>query len=112
MTSKERIDIKHKILDTIKEIRVEIELMQDGYRPVAPDNAIGRLSRMEAIGSKAISDSVLKDKTVTLQRLEFALSNVDSSRYGICAKCDKEISVPRLMAIPYATLCINCAQKK
>jgi len=112
MTLKERVDIKNKILETIKELSVEIELMQDGNKPIAPDNAYGRLSRMEAIGSKAISDAAFSDMKVTLQRLKFALSNIESNRYGICNKCKQDISVPRLMAVPYATLCINCAQKR
>lgn len=112
MTEKEKVEIKNIIIDKIKELREEIESMENNSGPVAPDNAIGRLSRMEAIGSKAISDAGLSDKKVTLQRLEYALSNCDSGRYGICTKCSNEISYARLMAVPYAALCINCAQKR
>ncbi|HSL89830.1 MAG TPA: TraR/DksA C4-type zinc finger protein [Ignavibacteriaceae bacterium] len=67
---------------------------------------------MEAIGSKAIFDSALRDKKVTLQRFEYALSNCESTRYGICTKFDQEISFASLMAVPYTILCINCAQKR
>lgn len=112
MTEKERSDIKQKIVEKLNELSEEIELMEKDNNPIAPDNAIGRLSRMEAIGSKAIADAGLRDKKVTLQRLEYALSNCDSNRYGICTKCSKEISFARLIAVPYAALCINCAQKR
>jgi len=112
MTDKEIITIKEKIVETIKELKSEIELMENEAKPIAPDSAYGRLSRMEAINSKAIFDSALRDKKVTLQRLEYALSNCESTRYGICTKCNKEISFARLMAVPYTVLCINCAQKR
>lgn len=112
MTDKEKEDIKRKIMESIKELRVEVERQESDYKPVAPDNAYGRLSRMEAIGSKAISDARLHDKIVTLQRLEYALSNCDSGRFGICTKCNNEILFARVMAVPYAALCINCAQKR
>lgn len=112
MTEKERLDIKQKIVEKLNELSEEIELMEKDNKPIAPDNAIGRLSRMEAIGSKAIADAGLRDKKVTKQRLEYALSTCYSNRYGICANCSNEISIARLMAIPYATHCIKCAQKR
>jgi DnaK suppressor protein len=83
--------------------------METENKPIAPDNAYGRLSRMEAIGSKAISDAALGDKKITLQRLEYALSNCDLERYGFCSRCNQLIGFARLMAVPYAALCINCA---
>jgi DnaK suppressor protein len=112
MTEKERAAIKRNIVIRIKKLKSEIELMEQENNPVAQDNAYGRLSRMEAIGSKAISDAALRDKKITLQRLDYALSNCESNRYGICTKCKEKIPYARLMAIPYATLCINCAQKR
>lgn len=99
-------------METIKELRLEIELMESGNKPVAPDNAYGRLLRMEAINSKAFSESALRDKKVTLQKLEYALSNCDSKIFGICTKCNNEISITRLMVILNAALCINCSQKR
>lgn len=80
-------------------------------RFVAPDNAIGRLSRMEAISSKAISNAALHDKKTTMQRLEYALSSIESENFGICTRCNNEITYQRLLAIPYVTLCIKCAQR-
>ncbi|MDZ7626393.1 MAG: TraR/DksA C4-type zinc finger protein, partial [Ignavibacteriaceae bacterium] len=112
MTEKERRELKQSIIEKIKELKEKIDLMEKENKPVAPDNAYGRLSRMEAIGSKAISDAALGDMKVTLQRLGYALTICDSPGYGTCTKCNQEIMFARLMAIPYATLCINCAQKR
>lgn len=111
MTGKERIEIKQLIIERIKELREEVEQMEADLKPVAPDNAYGRLSRMEAISSKAISDSAMRDKSMTLRRLLYALSISDNEGYGICSKCGEGISYARLTAVPYAALCIKCAQR-
>jgi DnaK suppressor protein len=96
-------------MEKINELEEVIMQMEEDYKPVAPDNAYGRLSRMEAISSKVISDAALQDKQTSLHRLQYALSICDPSGYGTCSKCNKEISYARLKAIPYAILCINCA---
>jgi DnaK suppressor protein len=43
-----------------------------------------------------------------LTQVEAALQRLDEGTYGICARCDREISTARLEALPYATLCITC----
>lgn len=37
-----------------------------------------------------------------------ALENMENGSYGICADCSEPISIGRLKAKPYATLCIDC----
>ncbi len=109
MKAEEKKLIREIIEEKIIELNETITSLEEESQPVAPDNAYGRLSRMEAIASKAISDSGLQDKKATLQRLNFALSIIDSDNYGLCHKCHKEISFNRMIAIPYALHCINCA---
>ena len=43
-----------------------------------------------------------------LAMIDRALERVTRGTYGLCVKCGKEIPEPRLEAIPYAALCINC----
>jgi DnaK suppressor protein len=65
---------------------------------------------MDAINNKSITDAAFRDKTTTMERLKFALSRIDSEEFGKCQKCGDEIAIKRLMSLPYAPLCINCAQ--
>jgi RNA polymerase-binding transcription factor DksA len=37
-----------------------------------------------------------------------ALSRIKDGRYGTCAKCEEPIGRERLMAVPYASLCLDC----
>ena len=41
-----------------------------------------------------------------------ALKRLDSGNYGECAECGEDIDERRLEAVPYATLCITCANAR
>lgn len=41
-----------------------------------------------------------------------ALANLDAGRYGVCVRCDRPIAPGRLEALPTATRCVRCADKR
>lgn len=43
-----------------------------------------------------------------LQKVNKALERIEKGTYGICSKCNEEISKERLEAAPEAELCMNC----
>ncbi len=48
----------------------------------------------------------------SLAHLERALARLNAGQYGICESCGAQIDPARLEAIPYATLCVRCQQRK
>ena len=46
-----------------------------------------------------------------LYHLDKALERIESSTYGKCRLCGKNVSIERLKAVPHATLCIKCKSK-
>jgi DnaK suppressor protein len=99
--------IKKKIANLQKDIVSYKELT----KPVSPDNAIGRLSRMEAINSKSINEAALREAKYTLAKLERALKTIDDSDFGLCMECEEPIPLGRLMILPETDLCVACAEK-
>ena len=75
---------------------------------------------MEGMDSKDIADIASDDidrkmieaiGTQELKRLkliESALSRIKQGKYGHCIKCSHRIPQDRLIAIPYALMCIEC----
>ena len=49
MTEQELIDIKEKILQEIEKTKKSIADYRELTKPISPENAIGRISRMDAI---------------------------------------------------------------
>ncbi len=47
-----------------------------------------------------------------LEQVEGALERFERGTYGNCLDCGKEIDPARLKAIPSASLCINCMQRR
>ena len=77
-------------------------------RPIPPDDAIGRLTRMEAINEKSINDANLRQAKLRLERLEAALKRVDAENFGDCFKCEEPIPMNRLKILPESTICVDC----
>ena len=46
-----------------------------------------------------------------LEQVNDALRKIDDGTYGLCDRCHKPIAPGRLEALPYATLCIECAER-
>ena len=45
-----------------------------------------------------------------LGEIDAALARIEAGTYGTCTNCGNEISVGRLEAYPWASLCIDCAR--
>ncbi len=111
MNSAELKKLKQNIMDEIEAERRLIENLIETSKPVAPDNAIGRLTRMEAISSRGVSEASLNSARAKLAKLEQARGKIDQPGFGICIRCDKPIPIGRIMALPENTLCVPCAEK-
>jgi DnaK suppressor protein len=47
-----------------------------------------------------------------LDQVEDALERFEAGTYGLCEQCGREIDPARLKALPYATLCLSCQQRR
>jgi DnaK suppressor protein len=47
-----------------------------------------------------------------LEEIKAALKRIEEGTYGICTNCGKQIAEARLEALPWATLCIDCARDR
>jgi len=111
MKSEERQELKRNIEDAIAAQKVLIASLAETSKPVAPDNAIGRLSRMEALNDRAVSEASLNAARHKLSRLETALGKVDQPDFGLCVSCDNPIPPGRILLMPEATRCVPCSEK-
>ncbi len=47
-----------------------------------------------------------------LRAIESAISRIDNGTFGVCTSCEEEISISRLNAVPWTSLCLQCKEKK
>jgi DnaK suppressor protein len=111
MTDEEKNRLKDKIIDEIAVQEKNIEALEEVTKPIPPDDAIGRLTRMEAINAKSINEASLRSARVKLTKLKRAISKLDDPDFGICTVCEEPIPIGRIMLMPETTLCVSCADR-
>ncbi len=111
MEKDQKVKFRQHIIEKTQSLEKDIRSFKELTRPIAPDNAIGRISRMEAINSKSINEEALRKAEDTLSKLERALKIIDDADFGTCIECDEPIPFARLMILPETSLCVGCAEK-
>jgi DnaK suppressor protein len=61
--------------------------------------------------SQHLSVTLMENDRIELERIERAISRIESGIYGSCEVCEKSIPMTRLKAIPWATRCISCQSR-
>jgi DnaK suppressor protein len=104
------VNIKQTILDELSKTKESIDKYKELVKPIAPDVAIGRISRMDAINNKSVMEASLRQSEQKLKDLEMVLSKAGSKEFGICIKCKQPIPIGRILIRPESLHCVNCAR--
>ena len=109
MDDKTANEIKEKILTEIDKTKKSIIEYKEITRPIAPENAIGRISRMDAINNKSVVEAALRQAEEKLEKLKFMLNQIGEKDFGLCVKCKKPIPIGRILLMPQSRYCVSCA---
>lgn len=109
MTPEEIKSIKEAIDTRIAELRAFLSTDSEDTKPIKPDVAIGRLSRLDSMQMQQMALEQRRRQEGELQKLKDALKRIENGSYGTCMMCRQPIATARLLAKPDAILCIHCA---
>ncbi len=95
------------------------QMTDEALRRDQPD-ASGNLSNvplhMADVGTENYDQeftlSLIENEQETLGQIYEALDRISAGTFGTCEGCGDPIAKPRLQAIPYAKLCIDCARER
>lgn len=103
----ERARLEEQIADYEREL--EEARLTESSSDRSPDPGNAEASSMKLEYAKELS---IEQNTVDLLRkVDRALERIDAKTYGICEVCGNAIPVERLDALPYSTLCVECAAR-
>jgi DnaK suppressor protein len=111
MDQEQREQLRQQMQQQLTELKERIAQLEEATQPISPDNAYGRLSRMDAINNKSVNESALRTARAKQQKLEKALTKVDEPDFGHCTLCGRPIQAKRLMFLPESTRCVQCADR-
>jgi len=106
---KTRNEIREKIISEIEKTEKSIIEYKEITKPIAPDCAIGRVSRMDAINNKSVAEAALRKAEEKLSKLKYVLEQLGEDDFGICIRCKKQIPLGRILLMPQSRHCVNCA---
>lgn len=113
MTEEQRAELKAAVAQEIETLTQDITRLAEESKPVAPDNAIGRLTRMEAINAQQMNQANLRRAKQRLTALQRTLPRIDEDEdFGICLRCDRAIPIKRLLLVPESKQCVRCSERR
>lgn len=101
-------EILQQELGELEQSAVELRKL---LQPVSPDNAIGRISRMDALEMQSVNNSKLGNQQRRIEQIRLALSRLkNDEEFGVCQECGNAILIERLRLRPESQYCVNCQQ--
>ncbi len=107
------MDAKERLLERQRQLQELVQQAGQHSGPVELDQqAIGRLSRLDAIQQQQMMQAEIRQAKVSLTKVDAALVRLAEGEYGECLECGNAIAEARLALRPEASLCIQCQSDK
>ncbi|MGH7935471.1 MAG: TraR/DksA family transcriptional regulator [Chthoniobacterales bacterium] len=95
----QRDELRRRLSDRMSEVHIDRE--PDDEAALASDSS-----------TKEMAVATLERERRTLAEIEAALLRMKKGEYGMCASCGEPIPEARLKALPWARVCVKCAERR
>ncbi len=109
LSAEQRQELADALEAEMTKTKAAIHAFEEMTQPVSPENAIGRVSRMDAIQNKSVAEAALRQARAKLNALEAMEKRMHDPELGICVKCKQAIPLRRVILMPQSPYCVNCA---
>jgi RNA polymerase-binding transcription factor len=75
---------------------------------IAIETSPDALDQVQHAGERELAIRQLEFDSSRLRNIRQAIQRIDEGTYGVCLKCDSEISPKRLEAVPWTAYCFQC----
>ncbi len=101
----------NKFRAMLKNKETEIVSGNRNREALAIETSPDELDRIQHASSRDSAMDNLERSSTRLREVRGALGRVNAGTFGICARCEEIISLKRLVAVPWASLCIVCQER-
>jgi DnaK suppressor protein len=98
--------LKHQLEKRLAALRVRLSSLKSHVIEPHSDDSAERAQERE---NDEVVDAIGNQTTVSIRAILAALERIENGTYGTCGNCGEAIGEARLMAMPEATRCLNCA---
>lgn len=100
------VEEKQRILSKLQKDKEE-EKSNRGRQAVGDD-----VDQAVALGEEQLRSALSAMEIRRLRAIENALQRIEEGTYGYCEECGEPIEEGRLLAKPFAVLCVRCQEEK
>jgi len=100
---------RERLLEMREEILADIHAAREDLQQ--NDRAADELDRASAEEARRLTMRVQEREQRLLHKIDQALQRIESGEYGYCEQTGEPIGLPRLLARPTATLCIEAKER-
>ena len=75
---------------------------------IAIETSPDALDQVQHAGDRELAIRQLEFDSSRLREIRMAIQRIEGGTYGICLRCDSEISPKRLEAVPWTAYCLQC----
>ncbi len=104
-------ELQEMMRNSCRELEELLASSSESSKPVALDEPIGRLSRMDAMQQQQMAIASRRSQTQRLQLLRNALQAMGRDHYGDCRLCEEPIGYQRLKVRPETPFCLACQSR-
>lgn len=113
LSNDQKAELEQLIKDDILQVQQSIEDLQDQIKPISPDSAIGRISRMDAIEQQSVNQVKLNTQQAHLIELTQTIQRMKNDPdFSYCKNCGESIVFERLKLRPEVTICMACLNQQ
>lgn len=109
-------ELKHMLEGRRRELQAEVQGKMRGVRETGEVTKLTEVydavESSEADIQEDIEIALIQMKAETLNKVDDALSRLETGTYGNCFECGEEIAEKRLRALPFAVRCKDCEEAK
>jgi DnaK suppressor protein len=109
MTDQDKKNIRTTMIAEIARLKGDINKLKEVTQPTSFED-MDEITRMDILVNRSVNDAALTAAKTRLAGLEHALTRLESRDFGYCTECGDPIPVKRLLSMPEAILCVDCAE--
>ena len=105
-------DLDLRILETALQTRTR-ELVRSlaERNQIAIERSADGFDATLLAAEREFSARTLEQDSMLLRQVEAARERIRDGTFGVCLRCEEEIALKRLRAVPWAAYCLACQEK-
>jgi DnaK suppressor protein len=92
----------------LKQKEAELAALLRRREEIAVEQVPDAFDLVQITTERELAITTLQRETDLLRQVRKALKRIEDRTYGMCQRCDEEISIKRLLAVPWTAYCIRC----